>query len=209
MCVCVCVLGRGEIWYWVASKIQLKNQNYSPLPSIAQQRFSVSYSKYWFYLALQASRAQILNKATDYIQFMRRKNNSHQSDIDDLKKQNTTLEQQSESKGKVQNFREWVLQAPPPPLKFSSGHLKKIYINFGHFGAKTREYLGKKQVLFGQNYLIFGQALEKVFKQEDFSPPPPLRMKLVLYAYGVAIISSSESFLFISWQSCKLISSDD
>ena len=27
---------------------------------------------------LQASRAQILNKATDYIQFMRRKNHSHQ-----------------------------------------------------------------------------------------------------------------------------------
>ena len=26
----------------------------------------------------QASRAQILNKATDYIQFMRRKNHSHQ-----------------------------------------------------------------------------------------------------------------------------------
>ncbi|XP_792474.2 protein max isoform X2 [Strongylocentrotus purpuratus] len=42
----------------------------------------------------KASRAQILNKATDYIQFMRRKNNSHQTDIDDLKKQNSTLEQQ-------------------------------------------------------------------------------------------------------------------
>ncbi|XP_071498824.1 protein max-like isoform X1 [Diadema antillarum] len=42
----------------------------------------------------KASRAQILNKATEYIQFMRRKNNSHQSDIDDLKKQNQTLEQQ-------------------------------------------------------------------------------------------------------------------
>ena len=29
-------------------------------------------------ICLQASRAQILNKATDYIQFMRRKNHSHQ-----------------------------------------------------------------------------------------------------------------------------------
>ena len=29
-------------------------------------------------IPLQASRAQILNKATDYIQFMRRKNHSHQ-----------------------------------------------------------------------------------------------------------------------------------
>ncbi|CAH1263839.1 protein max-like isoform X3 [Branchiostoma lanceolatum] len=42
----------------------------------------------------QASRAQILNKATDYIQYMRRKNQTHQQDIDDLKKQNALLDQQ-------------------------------------------------------------------------------------------------------------------
>ncbi|XP_010877301.1 protein max isoform X6 [Esox lucius] len=42
----------------------------------------------------QASRAQILDKATDYIQYMRRKNHTHQQDIDDLKKQNALLEQQ-------------------------------------------------------------------------------------------------------------------
>uniref|UniRef100_A0A8C5NCT5 Protein max n=1 Tax=Gouania willdenowi TaxID=441366 RepID=A0A8C5NCT5_GOUWI len=42
----------------------------------------------------KASRAQILDKATEYIQFMRRKNHSHQKDIDDLKKQNALLEQQ-------------------------------------------------------------------------------------------------------------------
>ncbi|XP_047510046.1 protein max isoform X1 [Pieris napi] len=43
---------------------------------------------------LQASRAQILKKAAEYIQFMRRKNNSHQQDIDDLKRQNNILETQ-------------------------------------------------------------------------------------------------------------------
>uniref|UniRef100_A0A3B4ARA0 Uncharacterized protein n=1 Tax=Periophthalmus magnuspinnatus TaxID=409849 RepID=A0A3B4ARA0_9GOBI len=42
----------------------------------------------------QASRAQILDKATEYIQFMRQKNHTHQQDIDDLKKQNALLEQQ-------------------------------------------------------------------------------------------------------------------
>uniref|UniRef100_A0A3Q3GYX7 MYC associated factor X n=1 Tax=Labrus bergylta TaxID=56723 RepID=A0A3Q3GYX7_9LABR len=42
----------------------------------------------------QASRAQILDKATEYIQYMRRKNHTHQKDIDDLKKQNALLEQQ-------------------------------------------------------------------------------------------------------------------
>ncbi|XP_054260609.1 protein max-like isoform X1 [Macrosteles quadrilineatus] len=41
-----------------------------------------------------ASRAQILKKAADYIQFMRRKNSAHQQDIDDLKRQNMLLEAQ-------------------------------------------------------------------------------------------------------------------
>jgi len=41
-----------------------------------------------------ASRAQILKQATDYIQFMTKKNGSHQSDIDSLRRQNNTLEQQ-------------------------------------------------------------------------------------------------------------------
>ncbi|XP_043501043.1 protein max-like isoform X4 [Polistes fuscatus] len=41
-----------------------------------------------------ASRAQILKKAADYIQFMRRKNSAHQQDIDDLKRQNSLLETQ-------------------------------------------------------------------------------------------------------------------
>uniref|UniRef100_A0A182NFS9 Protein max n=1 Tax=Anopheles dirus TaxID=7168 RepID=A0A182NFS9_9DIPT len=42
----------------------------------------------------KASRAQILKKAAEYIQFMRRKNNSHQQDIDDLRRQNNLLETQ-------------------------------------------------------------------------------------------------------------------
>jgi Max protein len=44
----------------------------------------------------QVSRALILKKAADYIQFMRRKNSAHQQDIDDLKRQNSLLESQSE-----------------------------------------------------------------------------------------------------------------
>uniref|UniRef100_A0A0K8TN86 Protein max n=1 Tax=Tabanus bromius TaxID=304241 RepID=A0A0K8TN86_TABBR len=42
----------------------------------------------------QASRAQILKKAAEYIQFMRRKNMAHQKDIDDLRRQNSILETQ-------------------------------------------------------------------------------------------------------------------
>ncbi len=43
----------------------------------------------------QASRAQILKKAAEYIQFMRKKNNNVQSDIDEIAKQNKMLEDQS------------------------------------------------------------------------------------------------------------------
>ncbi|XP_046366142.1 protein max-like isoform X2 [Haliotis cracherodii] len=49
------------------------------------------------------SRAQILKKAADYIQFMRRKNHSHQQDIEDLKKQNNILEQQIRSLEKAKS----------------------------------------------------------------------------------------------------------
>ncbi|XP_037085009.1 protein max-like [Pollicipes pollicipes] len=42
----------------------------------------------------KSSRAQILKKASDYIQFMRRKNSAHLQDIDDLRQQNSQLEEQ-------------------------------------------------------------------------------------------------------------------
>jgi len=45
----------------------------------------------------QSSRAQILKKAAEYIQFMRRKNSAHQHDIEDLKRQNHVLENQIRS----------------------------------------------------------------------------------------------------------------
>ncbi|XP_055311002.1 protein max isoform X2 [Sitodiplosis mosellana] len=41
-----------------------------------------------------ASRAQILKKAAEYITFMKRKNQNHQSGNDDLKRQNNHLDQQ-------------------------------------------------------------------------------------------------------------------
>ncbi|KAG0424066.1 hypothetical protein HPB47_000185 [Ixodes persulcatus] len=45
----------------------------------------------------KASRAQILKKAADYIQTMRRKNTAHLQDIEDLKRQNKLLEDQIRS----------------------------------------------------------------------------------------------------------------
>ena len=76
----------------------------------------------------QASRAQILKQATEYIQYMTKKNSTHQHDIEDLKRQNSVLEQQ----GKYINFIlraipfksmqrggvEEILNPPPPGIEF-------------------------------------------------------------------------------------------
>lgn len=45
----------------------------------------------------KASRAQILNKATDYIQYMRKRNAAHQLEMEELKKQNGSLSLQGQS----------------------------------------------------------------------------------------------------------------
>ncbi|XP_027028134.2 protein max isoform X1 [Tachysurus fulvidraco] len=60
------------------------------VPSLQGEKVGGRFSNF----VKQASRAQILDKATEYIQYMRRKNHTHQQDIDDLKKQNALLEQQ-------------------------------------------------------------------------------------------------------------------
>ncbi|XP_066529626.1 protein max-like isoform X2 [Hoplias malabaricus] len=82
------------------------------VPSLQGEKEGVCLSQEHFHRSLhvgasaQASRAQILDKATEYIQYMRRKNHTHQQDIDDLKKQNALLEQQvralEKAKGNVQ-----------------------------------------------------------------------------------------------------------
>ena len=43
---------------------------------------------------LQASRAHILKKATDYIVMMKTKNHKHRSDIESMRQQTRTLEEQ-------------------------------------------------------------------------------------------------------------------
>ncbi|XP_061335194.1 protein max [Pezoporus occidentalis] len=66
----------------------------------------------------KASRAQILDKATEYIQYMRRKNHTHQQDIDDLKRQNALLEQQVRALEKARSSAQ--LQASYPSTDGSS-----------------------------------------------------------------------------------------
>lgn len=68
---------------------------YPPLSMLQPLRWP-NYSSYLLIMYyLKASRAQILKKAAEYIIYMRKKNNSHQQDIEDLKRQNTLLEAQS------------------------------------------------------------------------------------------------------------------
>lgn len=46
---------------------------------------------------VQVSRAQVLKQASEYIQFMSKKNGAIQQDIEDMKRQNNALEHQSKS----------------------------------------------------------------------------------------------------------------
>ncbi|KAK7488351.1 hypothetical protein BaRGS_00020325 [Batillaria attramentaria] len=59
----------------------------------------------------KVSRAQILKKAADYITFMRHKNQSHQQDIDDLKRQNGLMEQQIRSLEKARTTGQFAAQS--------------------------------------------------------------------------------------------------
>ncbi|XP_064019448.1 protein max isoform X2 [Pogoniulus pusillus] len=81
-----------------------------------------STSSSWIFRAWNsgawASRAQILDKATEYIQYMRRKNHTHQQDIDDLKRQNALLEQQVRALEKARSSAQ--LQANYPSTESGS-----------------------------------------------------------------------------------------
>jgi len=59
----------------------------------------------------KASRAMILKQATDYIQFMTKKNSSIQSDIDDLKRQTIVLEQQVKGLEKAKSTGQFALNS--------------------------------------------------------------------------------------------------
>ncbi|KAL5237937.1 hypothetical protein ACI65C_005347 [Semiaphis heraclei] len=65
------------------------------------------------------SRAQILKKSADYIKYMRRRNASHQQDIDDLKRQNNILESQIEKLEKAQASGNFVMESSELPLEAS------------------------------------------------------------------------------------------
>ena len=95
-----------------------------------------------------SSRAQILKKAAEYIQFMRRKNASHQHDIEDLKRQNHILENQIrtlESARMSGNLRAsnlastsgLDLKAPKGRLSESDGSDGEMHLNMSSPGSVT------------------------------------------------------------------------
>jgi len=65
------------------------------------------------------SRAQILKKSADYIQYMRRKNLSHQQDIEDLKRQNNILESQIKKLENAKAFENFGIESSELPLEAS------------------------------------------------------------------------------------------
>nr|XP_023996705.1 protein max-like [Salvelinus alpinus] len=85
-----CLQGKG----WVASLLRDARPPNRDQCSGIVARYSDQSIK-------QASRAQILDKATDYIQYMRRKNHTTRQAFDDLKRQNALLEQSVRALEKV------------------------------------------------------------------------------------------------------------
>uniref|UniRef100_A0A8C5AWR9 Protein max n=1 Tax=Gadus morhua TaxID=8049 RepID=A0A8C5AWR9_GADMO len=120
----------------------------------------------------KASRAQILDKATEYIQYMRRKNTTHQQDIDDLKKQNALLEQQGE--------RDSCSPAPTHlPIPTNSSNMSALeddlVIRSGTFGGirPVREWRGAT-ICYNLSLLSWSATPPP---QTPSIPPLPLRRR--------------------------------
>lgn len=95
----------------------------------------------------KCSRAQILKKASEYIAFMRRKNSSHSSDIEDLKRQNQHLETQIKSLEKAKTTGHFT---PAHPILNTSQGLEENEVVDG------RSSSGSPQP--GQSLLLEGQG---------------------------------------------------
>jgi len=117
----------------------------------------------------KCSRAQILKKASEYIAFMRRKNSSHSSDIEDLKRQNQHLENQIKSLEKAKSSGHFVVQAASllhpvhnrdeNEVGQGSHQVGQSHQGGGgqsHQGGETRSASGSPQP--GQSLLLEGQG---------------------------------------------------
>jgi len=116
----------------------------------------------------KCSRAQILKKASEYIAFMRRKNSSHSSDIEDLKRQNQHLENQIKSLEKAKSSGHFVQAASllHPVHNRDENEVGQSHQGVGqshqggggqsHQGGETRSASGSPQP--GQSLLLEGQG---------------------------------------------------
>ena len=94
--------------------VQIVKLNLDKESSVLHYVFISSCTKWNF----QASRALILNKATDYIKSLKGKNMCHKKEIDDIKKQNDVLEQES----KLPIY----ISCPTIPPQFLTGWVREI-----------------------------------------------------------------------------------
>lgn len=87
----------------------------------------------------KSSRAQILKQATDYIQFMGKKNGSIQQDIEDLRKQNNALEQQVRALEKAKAAGTFAAQSSPSKAASSSSSASSSDMRKNYDGASESE----------------------------------------------------------------------
>jgi len=103
----------------------------------------------------KCSRAQILKKASEYIAFMRRKNSSHSSDIEDLKRQNQHLENQIKSLEKAKSSGHFVQSAS---MLHPVHNRDENEAGQSHQGGETRPRSASGSPQPGQSLLLEGQG---------------------------------------------------
>jgi len=125
---------------------------------------------------VQASRAQILKKAAEYISSMRRKNTSHQQDIEDLRKQNKVLEEQIRAleKAKTGGFPTSILekvQQQPQVQQPKSDSISSLEEGISDSEGQMMD--GEATSDTGDNNLY----LEQEEEEEEPAPPASKRLK--------------------------------
>jgi len=133
----------------------------------------------------KCSRAQILKKASEYIAFMRRKNSSHSSDIEDLKRQNQHLENQVSHHNQPQKLKSHVLiQIKSLEKAKSSGHFVQAASLLHPVHNRDENEVGQSHQGVGQSHQGGGGQSHQGGETRSASGSPQPGQSLLLEGQG-------------------------
>lgn len=153
-----------------------------------------------YFYRQQASRAQILKKAAEYIQFMRKKNTTVQTDIDKIAHENKALEEQSECDGVVTrtcsvSHSTWpsaLTDCLPIAVRLveSQGGLNGSGISLS---SQSLSLLTSEPTDVSSSYDISENSNESA--SNDLSPSPPMNGRNHHNGLDKSIVNNSEQLL--------------